>query len=92
MNVIALISAVVGLAFLYLVFVLANKITNRWARFAAIVFGILVAISVSGAVPLLLGDRDVVTAMLAGRYLATIGVLLVVVSAVISRIRKRKTE
>jgi predicted benzoate:H+ symporter BenE len=85
MDFIGLVAALVGLAVLYWVFVLANKISNRWARYLALIVGILVAISVAGNVPMLLGERDVATIRRAGEYVFAIGVLLAIVSTILRR-------
>jgi predicted benzoate:H+ symporter BenE len=85
MDFIALVAALVGLAVLYWVFVLANKISNRWARYLALIVGILVAIGVTGNVPMLLGERDVATISRAGQYMFAIGVLLAIVSTILRR-------
>ncbi len=90
MDFIALIAAAIGLALLYLVFVLANKISNRWARYLALIVGILLAFSIAGNVPLLLGEPDFAMSTRTGQYMFTIGVPIAIVSMILKRKRSKQ--
>lgn len=53
MNLIALISAVIGVSLLMLVVLFGNKLANRWLRYLAIIVGIFIAMAIAGSAPAL---------------------------------------
>lgn len=88
MNIIALISAIIGLTLLIVVVMLCNKVKNRWLRYLSIIVGIVVVFGVIGFIPQLFGDNKFSTSEKTGEYLLYLGVLLVIVKSIFFRKKK----
>jgi hypothetical protein len=82
MNLIALISAVIGVSLLMHVVLYGNKLANRWLRYLAIIVGIFIALAITGSVPALFGDSDLSTSSKAGEYLFFLGILFVGIKSI----------
>ena len=91
MNLIALISAIIGLSILIVVVILGNKIKNRWLRYLSVVMGIVIALGVSGNILSLFGDGDVSTSAKVGEYLLYLGILAAIIKSVFFK-KKSETE
>lgn len=89
MDFIALFAAAVGIALLYFVFVWANKISNRWARYFALIAGILLSVAIAANVPLLLGERDPARSTRVGQYIFAIGFPLAIVLTMLKTKRSK---
>lgn len=88
MNLIALISAVIGMSILMLVVLFGNKLTNRWLRYLALIVGIFIAMAITGSVPTLFGDTDLSTSSTAGGYLFYLGISFAVIKSIFFKNKK----
>lgn len=90
MNIIALISALIGIIFVIIVFIIGNKIKNRWLRYLSVLIGILIAFVGMGYTPVLFGVKDHQTAADAGGYFFYLGILTLIIKGIF--FRKKKPE
>lgn len=88
MNILALVSAIIGLSILILAVVFGNKIKNRWLRYLSVIVGIVVAIVAAGNIPPLLGDSEVTTSAKAGEYMLYLGIIFVIVKSIFFKNKK----
>lgn len=79
MNIIALISAIIGLILLVVVVILCNKVKNRWLRYLSIFVGVVVVFGALGFIPQLFGDTRFTTSEKTGEYLLYLGVLFLII-------------
>jgi len=88
MDVIALLSAIIGLILLIATVFFGNKIQNRWLRYVAMIVGIVIAVGTVGSLPPVFGITDTTTSAKAGEYLFYLGTVAAIINALFFR---RKT-
>ena len=91
MDVIALVSAIIGLILLIATVFFGNKIQNRWLRYVAVIVGIVIAVGTVGNLPPVFGVTDTTTSAKAGEYLLYLGIAAAIINALFFR-RKPNSE
>lgn len=81
MNILPVISACAGLAIMVAVVVVGNKLKNRWLRYLSVAVGLILALVVTGSIPLLFGVDDVKASAKAGEYMVYLGIVLVIIKS-----------
>ena len=81
MDVIALVSAVIGLILLIATVFFGNKIQNRWLRYVAVIVGIVIAVSTVENLPPFFGVTDTTTGAKAGEYLLYLGIVTAIINS-----------
>lgn len=90
MNIIALISAIIGLMLLVVVVMLCNKVKNRWLRYLSIFVGVVVVLGALGFIPQLFGDTKFITSEKTGEYLVYLAVPALIIKFLFFR-KKQET-
>lgn len=88
MNVIAMISAIIGVVILSLTVFYGNKIKPKWLGYLVAIVGIVIALGVMGYVPALLGDKSLETAQQGGNYLGMLIITVVLIKYLFFRKKK----
>lgn len=82
MNIIALITALIGLVMILIVIILSNKIKYKWLKAFAMTIGIVFAIGLAGSLPSLQGDNQTSTSAKAGEYMVYLGIAIWIIKSI----------
>jgi len=92
MNIVALISAALGVVLLWFAVIFGNRVKNKWLGYLIAIVGIVVALGLIGSFPTLLGDSSLATSTKAGEYFGMLIIGSVIIKYVFFRSSKNESK
>lgn len=89
MNIVAFLSAIIGVTCMSLTVIYGNRIKNKWLRYLSAIIGVSLSIVVMSSVPLLFSDESIDTTAKAGEYLVILIIAILIIKSIF--FRKKKT-